>query len=188
MKKSKEEKHPRKKQVKRLMDLTREITKYSFKTSSTIAVSDSIESKNKPMAIDSIETLENIIGIEPPKESLWCKKIDIDDSDNLNDGSNTAVILSNDRIIVDTISKYIRRINYFQASEPPAIISQDLLTAYNCFVNETYDLLQKKKFPKVETIKINPYHILAYILMPIMETTEIESNTIFEARQAVRDG
>lgn len=180
MKKSKEEKHARKKQVKRLMDLTRDITKYSFKTSSTITVSDSVESKNKPMAIDSIETLENILAIEPPKESLWCKKIDIDDSDHLNDGSNTAVILSNDRIIVDTISKYIRRINYFQATEPPAIISQDLLTAYNCFVNETYDLLQKKKFPKVETIKINPYHILAYILMPIMETTEIESKTIFE--------
>ena len=82
MAKTKKTSGKKKDRVKALIQLGETATKMASRNDELMTVAGINTFTKNAESIDSIEKLENIIGMEPPKETLWCRTIDVSNGNN----------------------------------------------------------------------------------------------------------
>lgn len=175
MAKAKKTIEKKKERVKALTRLGKTITKMVSQNNDLMTSIALEESVKKAEPIDSIEKLETIIGMEPPKETLWCRTIDVTNGNIMNDGCNTVVILSNDRATVDGVAMTMHKANGIMKTDLPVLIPYKLLGKYDQFVHDTHELVERTyKMPKSEKIDVDIYSVLAYMFMTTVDVSDNE--------------
>lgn len=165
----------KKDRVKALTRLGKTITKMVSQNNNLMTFIALEESVKKAEPIDSIEKLETIIGMEPPKETLWCRTIDVTNGNIMNDGCNTVVVLSNDRATVDSVAMTMHKANSIMNTDRPVLIPYKLLEKYDQFVHDTHELVERThKMPKSEKIEVDIYSVLAYMFMATVDVSDDE--------------
>ena len=173
MAKTKKTSGKKKDRVKELVKLGKTVTKMASRNDELMTIAGINTFTKKAESIDTIERLENIIGMEPPKETLWCRTIDVSNGNIMNDGCNTAVILSNDRSVVDGAAIILNKANTIMKDDVPVLIPDKLLETYSKFVHDTRELMERThKIPKSEKIEVDIYPVLAYMFMPLMDISD----------------
>lgn len=173
MAKTKKTSGKKKDRVKELIKLGKTVTKMASRNDELMTIAGINTFTKKAESIDTIERLENIIGMEPPKETLWCRTIDVSNGNIMNDGCNTAVILSNDRSVVDGAAIILNKANTIMKDDVPVLIPDKLLETYSKFVHDTRELMERThKIPKSEKIEVDIYPVLAYMFMPLMDISD----------------
>ena len=173
MAKTKKTSGKKKERVKELIKLGEAVTKMTSRNDELMTAAGIKKKKKNAKSIDSIENLENIIGTEPPKETLWCRTIDVSNGNIMNDGCNTVVVLSNDRSTVDGVAMILNKANTIMKNDVPVLIPDKLLETYNKFVHDTRELIERThKIPKSEKIEVDIYSVLAYMFLPFMNISD----------------
>lgn len=159
--------------VKALIKLGETVTKMASRNDERMTIAGINTFTKNAEAINSIENLENIIGMEPPKETLWCRTIDVSNGNIMHDSCNTVVVLSNDRVIVDSAAMILNQANTIMKNDVPVLIPDKLLKTYSKFVHDTRELIEKThKIPKSEKIEVDIYSVLAYMFLPFMNISD----------------
>ena len=173
MAKTKKTSGKKKECVKALMQLGETATKMASRNDELMTVAGINTFTKSTESIDSIEKLENIIGMEPPKETLWCRTIDVSNGNIMNDSCNTVVVLSNDRATVDGVAMILNKANTIMKNDVPVLIPDKLLETYNKFVHDTRELIERThKIPKADKIEVDIYSVLAYMFLPFMNISD----------------
>lgn len=173
MAKTKKTSGKKKERVKELIKLGEAVTKMTSRNDELMTAAGINTFTKNAKSIDSIENLENIIGMEPPKETLWCRTIDVSNGNIMNDGCNTVVVLSNDRSTVDGVAMILNKANTIMKNDVPVLIPDKLLETYSKFVHDTRELIERThKIPKSEKIEVDIYSVLAYMFLPFMNISD----------------
>lgn len=173
MAKTKKTSGKKKEHVKELIQLGETITKMASHNDELMTVAGINTFTKNAESINSIENLENIIGMEPPKETLWCRTIDVSNGNIMNDSCNTVVVLSNDRATVDGVAMILNKANTIMKDDVPVLIPNKLLETYEKFVQDTRELIERThNIPKSEKIEVDVYSVLAYMFMPLMNISD----------------
>ena len=159
--------------VKALIQLGETVTKMASRNDELMTIAGINTFTKNAESIDSIENLENIIGMEPPKETLWCRTIDVSNGNIMNDSCNTVVVLSNDRATVDGVAMILNKANTIMKDDVPVLIPDKLFDTYSKFVHDTRELIERThKIPKPEKIEVDIYSVLAYMFLPFMNISD----------------
>lgn len=186
MAKAKKTIEKKKERVKALTRLGKTITKMVSQNNDLMTSIALEESVKKAEPIDSIEKLETIIGMEPPKETLWCRTIDVTNGNIMNDGCNTVVVLSNDRTTVDGVAMTMHKANGIMKTDLPVLIPYKLLGKYDQFVHDTHELVERTyKMPKSEKIDVDIYSVLAYMFMTTVDVSDNEYAEIMASTMSI---
>lgn len=173
MAKTKKTSGKKKDRVKALIQLGETATKMASRNDELMTVAGINTFAKNAESIDSIENLENIIGMEPPKETLWCRTIDVSNGNIMNDSCNTVVVLSNDRSTVDGVAMILNKANTIMKNDVPVLIPDKLLETYSKFVHDTCELVERThKIPKSEKIEVDIYSVLAYMFLPFIDISD----------------
>ena len=173
MAKTKKTSGKKKECVKALIQLGETATKMASRNDELMTVAGINTFTKNAESIDSIEKLENIIGMEPPKETLWCRTIDVSNGNIMNDSCNTVVVLSNDRATVDGVGMILNKANTIMKNDVPVLIPDKLLETYRKFVHDTRELIERThKIPKADKIEVDIYSVLAYMFLPFMNISD----------------
>ena len=151
MAKTKKTSGKKKEHVKELIQLGETVTKMASHNDELMTIAGINTFRKNAESINSIESLENIIGMEPPKETLWCRTIDVSNGNIMNDSCNTVVVLSNDRATVDGVAMILNKANTIMKDDIPVLIPEKLLETYSNFVQDTRELIERThNIPKSE--------------------------------------
>lgn len=173
MAKTKKASGKKKDRVKELIHLGETVTKMASRNDELMTIAGINTFTKTAESIASIENLENIIGMEPPKETLWCRTIDVSNGNIMNDSCNTVVVLSNDRATVDGVAMILNKANTIMKNDVPVLIPDKLLETYDKFVTGTRELIERThKIPKSEKIEVDIYSVLAYMFLPFMNISD----------------
>ena len=173
MAKTKKTSGKKKEHVKELIQLGETVTKMASHNDELMTIAGINTFRKNAESINSIESLENIIGMEPPKETLWCRTIDVSNGNIMNDSCNTVVVLSNDRATVDGVAMILNKANTIMKDDIPVLIPEKLLETYSNFVQDTRELIERThNIPKSEKIEVDVYSVLAYMFMPLMNISD----------------